>query len=166
MSIPAGLNIIGEFIVDQLVKTLDEQGHRASGELQETMRHEVKRTGSGFDIIIYAKDYAKYVDKGIPSGVWVSVYALMEWIETKGIVTGEREVKSLAFAIRRTIFNEGSPTKGSLKFSRTGKRDEFIKVMLDANAKIIFEKVTQLFTDQMTLSLENTIRENKQIFES
>lgn len=159
MSIPAGLNIIGEFIVDQLVKTLDEQGHRASGELQETMRHEVKRTGSGFDIIIYAKDYAKFVEKGLPPGVWVSADKLAKWVQDKGIATGEIQIKNLAYAIQRTIYE-----KGTVQFRE--KKKGFIEVMLDANAKIIFEKVTQLFTDQITLSLENTIRENKQIFES
>lgn len=161
-----GLDIIGQFIVDQLVKILDEQGHRASGTLQDTMKYTVTSTGSGYDITIFAKDYAKYVDRGIPSGVWVSPYALMKWIEIKGIVTGEKEVKSLAFAIRRKIFEEGSPTRGSLKFSKTGKRDEFIKVMLDENAKTIVKMATDLFAREVSTVLRNTIAKERTTFES
>ena len=120
--IKEGLQLIGDFVVDQLVKVLDDQGHRATGKLQDTMKATVKSSGSGFEIIITGQEYAKYVDRGIPSGVWVNPYALMEWVQVKGIASGEREVKNIAFAIRQKIFQEGSPTKGSLKFSKTGKR--------------------------------------------
>ncbi len=164
--IKAGLDIIGEYIVKQLVTVLDEQGHRNTGKLQDTMRHEVKSVGGGFQIVIYAEDYGKYVDKGIPAGVWVNVGALRKWVEQKGIATGDREVKQVAFLIGRKIFQEGSPTKGSLKFSKTGKRDEFIKVMLDANAEKIFNMVLDVFAKEVTVTLRNTVNKNRRTFET
>lgn len=164
--IKEGLEIIGEFIVDQLVKVLDDQGHRNTGKLQDTMKSTVKQTRGGFQIVITGQDYAKYVDKGIPAGVWVNVGALQQWVMEKGIATGEREIKQVAFLIGRKIFQEGSPTQGSLKFSKTGKRDEFVKVMLDANANIIFQKVLDLFTREVTVTLRNTIAKNKRIFQT
>lgn len=154
-----GLDLIGQFIVDQLVKTLDNLGHRASGELQDTMRYEITSSGSGFEVIIWGKDYAKNVDKGTPSGVTVSLEALAKWVQVKGIATGEPQIKALAFAIQRKIFREGT-----IQFRENKKG--FIDVMLDANSKIIFQMVLDLFTKEITLSLSNTIRNHEQTFRS
>ena len=164
--IKEGLELIGEFIVDELVKVLDDQGHRNTGKLQDSMRSEVTSNGKGYNITIYGQDYAKYVDRGIPAGVWVNPYALAEWVEQKGIATGEREVKNIAFAIRRKIYEEGSPTRGSLRFSKSGKRDEFIQVMLDENANIIFQKVFDLFSREVAISLRNTLAKQSKIFQT
>ena len=103
-----GLQLIGDFLVDQLIKTIEKQGSRATGQLQDTMRSVVTSTGTGFTISIYAQNYADSVEKGVPAGVKVSPYALAKWVEVKGIATGEKEIKSLAFAIRQKIFDKGS----------------------------------------------------------
>lgn len=154
-----GLKLIGDFMVDQLVKVLEVQGHRASGQLQDTMRSVVTSNAKGFSIIIIGKDYAKFVERGVPAGVWVSVDKLAEWVQVKGIATGEREVKNLAFAIQRKIFN-----KGTIQFRE--KKKGFVEVMLDANATLIFEMLTRLFTEQVAVSLSKTISKNKRILES
>lgn len=154
-----GLQLIGDFMVDQLVKVLEVQGHRASGQLQDTMRSVVTSNAKGFSIIIIGKDYAKFVERGVPAGVWVSVDKLAEWVQVKGIATGEREVKNLAFAIQRKIFN-----KGTIQFRE--KKKGFVEVMLDANATLIFEMLTRLFTEQVAVSLSKTISKNKRILES
>jgi len=154
-----GLDLIGQFIVDQLVKTLDDLGHRATGQLQDTMRSVVTVDGKGFDITIYGKDYAKFVESGVPSGVWVSVEALAKWVEAKGIATGEPQIKSLAFAIQRKIFNEGS-----VQFRENKKG--FVDVMLDESANLMFQMVFDLFTREVSLSLSETIGKNSKIFQS
>lgn len=164
--IKEGLQLIGDFMVDQLVKVLDDQGHRNTGALQESLRSKVTQSGGGYEITIYGKDYAKYVDRGIPSGVWVNPYALAEWVEQKGIATGEKEIKNIAFAIRHKIFKEGSPTKGSLRFSKSGKRDEFIKVMLDENSKVIFKMVFDVFSREVAVTLRNTIAKERTTFQT
>jgi hypothetical protein len=164
--VEVGLKLIGEYIVKQLQDVLTDQGHRNKGKLIDTMRSEVKKSGSGFEIVIFATDYAKFVDKGIPAGVWINVTALRRWVEEKGIATGDKEIKTVAFLIGRKIFQEGSPTSGSLKFSKSGKRDEFIKVMLDANANVIFQMVLDLFSREVAISLRNTVNKQRTIFET
>ena len=154
-----GLQLIGDFMVDQLVKVLEVQGHRASGQLQDTMKSVVSSNAKGFSITIIGKDYAKFVEKGVPAGVWVSVNKLAEWVQVKGIATGEREVKNLAFAIQRKIFNEGT-----IQFRKNKKG--FVEVMLDANATLIFQMLTRLFTEQVAVSLSKTISKNKRILQS
>ena len=78
-----GLQLIGDFIVKQLQIVLEEQGHRASGNLIETMRSEVKSTSRGFSITIYGANYSQAVAQGLPPGTKVSTKALAEWVETK-----------------------------------------------------------------------------------
>ena len=153
-----GLDLIGQFIVDQLVKTLDDLGHRATGQLQDTMRSVVTVDGKGFDITIYAKDYAKFVENGVPAGVWVSVEALAKWVEAKGIATGEPQIKALAFAIQWKIFKQGT-----VQFRENKKG--FVDVMLDESANLNFQMVFDLFTREVALSLSNTIRQNQNIIE-
>jgi ribosomal protein S25 len=154
-----GLDLIGQFIVEQLWAVLHELDHVASGDLINSLRYKVVESGLGFEIVIIGKDYAENVEKGVPAGVWVSPYALADWIEKKGIETGEKEIKSLAFAIRRTIYD-----KGTIQFRE--KKKGFIEVLLDENAKMIFQMVLDLFTKEITLSLSNEIRKHKQTFTS
>lgn len=156
INIESGLELIGDFMVDKLVKILDVQGHRASGKLQDTMKSVVSSTAKGFTITIIGKDYAKFVERGTPRGVKVSIEALSKWIEVKGIATGDIDVKSLAFLIQRKIFKEGT-----IQFRENKKG--FVEVMLDANATLIFQMVTRLFTEQVALSLSETISKNKRI---
>ena len=116
------LNILGAFIVDKLRKELLDQGHKNTGALMDSIRYEVKASGNNVSLLFYAKGYSKFVDEGIRAGKWVNPYALAEWVEQKGIATGEKEIKAAAFAIRYSIFKQGSPTKGAYAFT-TNDRD-------------------------------------------
>lgn len=158
-SIKDGLDLVGKFIVDQLVKTLDDQGHRASGKLQDTMKSVVTSSGNDYAITIYGQDYAINVEKGVPAGVWVSVDALAEWVHVKGIATGEPQIKALAYAIQRKIFD-----KGTIQYRE--KKKGFVEVTLDTNAKLIFDMVIALFTKEVAVSLKNTISKQQKIFQS
>ena len=157
--IKEGLELIGDFIVDQLVKTIEVQGHRATGKLQDTMRSVVTTSGNGFEITIYGQDYAKNVEKGVPAGVWVSVDKLAEWVQVKGIATGEKEIKNIAYAIQRKIHD-----KGTIQFRENKKG--FVEVTLDANANIIFQMVFDLFSREVAISLRNTIAKQSKIFQT
>ena len=167
-SIHKGLDIIGEFIVLRLKETLGftDQNHNATGKLNESIRYETLISGNSFEINIWALDYAKKVDEGQPEGTVVSIDVLLKWMENRGIARGEPDIRAVAFAIQRAIIKEGTPTSGSLKYSRNKKRTEFIKVTIDANAKIIFQMVLDLFKTEFTVSLTNTIRKQQQTFRS
>jgi len=154
-----GLQLIGDFIVDQLRIVLEVQGHNATGNLSNTMRSEVKSSGRGFSITVLGADYAIAVENGLPPGTKVSTTALAEWVEAKGIATGEISVKSLAFLIQRKIFQEGT-----IQFRE--KKKGFVEVMLDQQAENVFKMVLDLFQEEITLSLRSTIAKNKRIFQT
>ena len=155
--IKQGLQLVGDFIVEQLIKTIEVQGHRTTGELQDSLNAVIKTESGGYSIEIWGRGYAKYVEQGVPKGAKVSVYALAEWVYNKGIATVEKEVKNIAFAIQAKIFKEGS-----VQFRKNKKG--FVEVTLDANSKAIFQMVLDLFTKEITLSLSNTIAKNKAAF--
>jgi len=165
-NITKGIQLVADFIVEKLRKELDEQGHNDTGTLINSITSVVSRTSTAFKIEISAVGYAKYMETGIGAGNWVNVYALAEWVERKGIATGEKEIKSAAFAIRRKIHDEGSPTKGSYKFTANGRRKEFITVVMDENAITIFEMLVDVFAENIEIDITNAISKNKKTFET
>jgi hypothetical protein len=152
------IQTLADYIVRLLVDELEQQGHRYKGELQDTMRAIVTKTGSGYQIEIEANAYAEQMENGIPPGVWVNPYALAEWVEGRGIATGEKEIKSIAFAIRAKIHKEGSPTRNAVNFSANGRRKGFISVVLDEKGKTIEGLVEELFGDFVNLQIDNAIK--------
>jgi hypothetical protein len=65
---------------------------------------------------------------GRPTGAKVSKYiqGLIRFAKLRFRVT-EKEAKGIAFAIARKQVKEGMPTNGSYRFTKTGKRTEFIQ---------------------------------------
>ena len=155
------LDLVGEFFVEKFREELAIQGHDNTGKLFETMRYE----SNGVDTInIYMQDYAKFVDSGIRPGKLVSVYALIEWIEQKGIATGEKEIKGMAFAIRKKIEKEGSPTSNAYNFSNNGRRTGFIQVVVSEQSKFMLSLIQEELGFFSSTFFDNVIKRNRNIF--
>ena len=125
-------NKVGKLIIASLQKELIEQGHEATGKLINSFEQRVIEVPNSIVIEILMNDYGIYVNEGRkPGGKKVPINVLVDWIERKAIVNGDKEVKSLAFAIQQTIHKGGMPTKGSFKFSKNGRRKGFIDFVID-----------------------------------
>jgi len=157
-----GLILVAEFLVEKIRAELLAQDHNASGDLISSIRYMVTEN----QIIIIANDYAKYLETGTSAGRWVPIDALIRWIEQKGIASGEREVKNAAFAIQRAIFREGTPTKGSYKFSKNGRRKEFLTFVMDENFELIVAKITEVLSTLVVGEINNAITKEKVNFET
>ena len=155
------LHILGAYLVDQLRSELEAQGHNNTGELAASIRYKIESTSDGYELIFTAKDYAKFVNNGIRPGKWVNVMALAKWVEQRGIASGDKEVKSAAWAIARKIFQEGSPTKNAYSFSSNGRRKEFIELVFAENEKFILSELLSIFSDEITSRLDNTLKANR-----
>jgi hypothetical protein len=135
---------IGKLIINELQKELIGQGHEATGNLVNSFEQRVIPIPDGMALEILMDDYGTYVNNGRKAGgKKVPISVLVEWIERKAIVNGNREVKSLAFAIQQTIFKEGSPTAGSFKFTTNGRRAGFIDFVIDNELDDVFEELQQ-----------------------
>jgi hypothetical protein len=125
-------NKVGKLIIASLQKELIQQGHEASGNLVNSFEQRVIEVPNSIVIEILMDEYGIYVNEGRKTGgKKVPINVLVDWIERKAIVNGDKEVKSLAFAIQQTIHKEGIPTKGSFKFSNNGRRKGFIDFVIN-----------------------------------
>lgn len=135
-------NKVGKLIIASLQKELIEQGHEASGNLVNSFEQRVIEVPNSIVIEILMDEYGIYVNEGRKTGgKKVPINVLVDWIERKAIVNGDKEVKSLAFAIQQTIHKEGIPTKGSFKFSNNGRRKGFIDFVINNELDEVYNEL-------------------------
>lgn len=130
-----------EFAVDlasQFIDELEAQGHRATGRLIASVVARVQTTLDEIEVAMSHLDYGIIVNTGLSpervpysrgSGAKTSKFidALMGWIRLKGIAGGlDKNVRSIAFAMATVMKREGVPTKGSYRFTRNGRRTQWI----------------------------------------
>ena len=145
------MNEAGALAVAELRAELDDQGHNASGQLSESMEYNWGIQGDDLVVSVSFLDYGEYVDRGRRPGTKrVPIAALMDWIRQRRFeADGEESIRRIAFAIQETIYQHGIPTPGSLKFSRTRKRDEFVEIasgrILIGTERIIESKILKYF---------------------
>lgn len=156
-----GLEIAGQFLVEQLQKELREQGHEATGNLINSINYKI----DGSTLIIQTPhDYVAAMENGLPKGHYVPISALIRWIEIKGIATGDKEVKNAAFAIRNAIVRDGSPTKatptskGAFHFSKNGRRTGFAQVVIDEHTKKVLGIIEREMGDEVKRVITNSIK--------
>lgn len=132
------LTLISKMIINELQAELIGQGHNATGSLVNSFKSRSILLPNSLVIEIAMNRYGGAVDKGRKAGTKkIPLEALMEWIEDRAIASGDTEKKNIAFAIQQKIFQEGSPTKGSFKFSPNGRRKGFIDFVIDNKLQAI-----------------------------
>tara|TARA_R110000803_G_scaffold145979_2_gene211832 strand:+ start:4288 stop:4770 length:483 start_codon:yes stop_codon:yes gene_type:complete len=155
------LELIGEFLVEKLQSELRDQGHVATGNLINSIKYKV--TGDFSVEITTNKDYVTAMENGLPSGHYVPIDALIRWVEVKGIATGSKEVRDVAYAIRQTIFKEGSPTKGAFRFTSNGRRVGFAQYVLDQYTKKIVTMASAGLVQEFTQPIRNAVKYTNKI---
>jgi len=135
---------VGKLIIASLQKELLGQGHKATGNLINSFEQRVIELPNSIVIEILMDEYGIYVNEGRKTGgKKVPISVLVEWIERKAIASGDKDVKSIAFAIQNTIHKEGMPTKGSFKFSNNGRRKGFIDFVIDNELDGVYNELEQ-----------------------
>lgn len=135
---------VGKLIIASLQKELLGQGHKATGDLINSFEQRVIELPNSIVIEILMNEYGIYVNEGRKTGgKKVPISVLVEWIERKAIASGDKDVKSMAFAIQNTIHKEGIPTKGSFKFSNNGRRKGFIDFVIDNELDEVYNELEQ-----------------------
>ena len=99
-----------EAIKKELIERYDELGMRASGSWEKELVVSVEEKGGMYLGKIEGADYTYYMQHGRGAGRLPPIKAIEEWIQNKGIVPIERNMKvsSLAFAIANRIAKEGT----------------------------------------------------------
>ena len=140
---------ITKLIITSLQKELIGQGHKATGNLVNSFEGRVIELPNAMVLEILMDDYGTYVNNGRKAGgKKVPIDVLVKWIERRGIASGDKEVKNAAFAIQQKIWQEGSPTKNSFKFSNNGRRKGFIDFVIDNELDDVFQELEkEVFED-------------------
>lgn len=153
--------IISQALSDKLLSALQKvsallaqelilQGHEATGNLIRSFYEHIENTADGVTMQIWSKeDYSIFVDTGRKPGKYVPVEVLIRWVQIKGIDTKwEMTAKQAAFIINRKIYNEGIPTSGSLQYSKTGSRTNYIQSTIDKAMKDFYNDVAEALQDE------------------
>lgn len=166
---------IGQMLIKKMAEELVNQGHRASGSLINSMKAEVVKTLSGNALIVKGNRYGIYLDRGVKgtdiayypgSGRKSSKYitGLMNWIALKGMASGSKAVRSLAFAIAKTQGTpklEGMPTNAR---RARGKVTGWITDTLKKEKNAILKKLVVVMGRELNLRIsENVKKTNRDI---
>jgi hypothetical protein len=139
------------------------QGHELSGSAVKQMETLVKFEINTLVIEGLVPDYMAINNSGVtaaripytpnsgrPPSKYIS--GLIDYVKRR-MGKSDKEAKGIAFAIASKHKKEGMPTKGSVRFSTTGKRTGFIEQALDKNSP----KFVELIENAITFSVEATI---------
>tara|TARA_R100001244_G_scaffold131882_3_gene106091 strand:- start:30 stop:488 length:459 start_codon:yes stop_codon:yes gene_type:complete len=108
----AGLNILGNTLINSIKADLQSQGKSASGELIEQTKFTVRTGAFGIRLEATAPSYYTFVDKGVNGtavnhgspysfkGKFANIGAIRNWINIKGI-------DASPFAVARSVASKG-----------------------------------------------------------
>lgn len=119
---------IGKTLVRELKKELKDQGHVATGNLLNSIRAEDNKKGQ---LVIRALPRWKDVNDGQPKGTDVNELKLKRWFTAKGI--DWRKDPFIIYQVNKAIYEEGTPTAGSFRYSKNGRRTGFVDQVMDRN---------------------------------
>jgi len=159
MSLQTAYRKVGDAINAELVKQLDEQGHRMTGKLQETL--EVITDDNGVSGV--GELYGIFVNLGVKAEQIKYPYArariegLTRFAQFR-MGVDEKTGRSIAFAIATTHAREGMPTSGSYKYSQNGKRTDSIDDAIEAATPQIEQIFWQEWVDLIDKSVKVTGR--------
>jgi hypothetical protein len=134
---------IGAILVRAIQRQFILQGHRLTGKLNSSIEDIVKLTVTGATIQIVMEEYGIIQNNGVSAsripydptrrtGAGRSQYieGLRKFAVLRFGLSG-KEALGAAFAIARKQAQQGMPTKGSFRFSKTGRRTGAIEAALE-----------------------------------
>jgi hypothetical protein len=138
---------INDLIIALLKAELIMQGHKDTGALIDSFEGKVITLPDSIVLEILMDEHGIYVNDGRKKAKskkeYVPIGVLIDWVERKGIASGDKEVKNVAYAIREKIYKEGSPTSNSYSFSRNGRRKGFIDFVIENKLNDIYNELEQ-----------------------
>jgi hypothetical protein len=154
---------IAQMAIDAVANEWKAQGHNLTGSAIKNMETVIRFQTNELIIEGFVPDYMAINNSGVKanripytpnSGNKTSKYisGLIDYVKRR-MGKSDKEAKGIAFAIASKHKREGMPTKGSVRFSTTGKRTGFIEQALDKNSP----KFIELIENAITFSVEATI---------
>lgn len=147
------LKDISNIVISALVEEIKLQGHNDTGGLINSFESKETESKNRAVIEILFFNYGTFLNYGRLPGTYVPFSILFDWVKRLLKLSG-LEARRATFAINNKIFKEGIPTKGALKYSRTGKRTQFIDDALKRKDKEITEAIGEYFKTVISTKFE------------
>jgi hypothetical protein len=142
-------------LTEILLKEWEDQGHSMTGKvirelefIEKINSNSVILEGWMFPYANYQAHGAKWPNKRPP------IEALQKYVQQRMGISDEKKSRSIAFAIATKLKKEGLPTEGGMKYSKTGKRTDFIGEAFRKNEDKITDIVSGLAFEVMSLKFD------------
>lgn len=149
------MRVLATILQEELVAELISQGHKATGDLVNSVEVIVKEeSGSAImdGLFIF---YGRNVDQGRRAGgKKVPLDALIEWVKQKNFTQDAKEAKGVAFRIQRKIHEVGISTPSSWAGELT---KNWMTNVLSRNEDTIAEEISDGATEAIEIALSNII---------
>lgn len=127
-------------IVRTIQSKLSSTGANATGKTSQSLEMEASDTRL---TVTGAKSFL-FVETGRRSGKRPPIAPIKEWAIAKGLVSDDKQARSLAFAIATKIGNEGTTT-----VSQTQPRDIYQTTITDERISNIYDEINGVFADKV-----------------
>lgn len=157
---------LGREFTKSLREELIAQGHVARGTLRDSIRAEVKTSKSGENtLLIRANKKWRAVNDGQPAGLNLSEQQIKTWLSAKNV--NWRSYKFVIYQINKAVFEQGTPTKGSFRYSKNGRRTGFVDQVANKfklrMLKDTREAVTLDFRNRFEKMIDKVVMKNKNL---
>ena len=141
---------IATFLKADIKQQLIDDGHRATGELVDSINTAVIQGSNMWVIEGSMAKQGEYIIRGRQAGSkGVPIDALVKWIENKNFSDGVSSTRGLAFAIQKSIKKKGI------------KPDDFISKVFEKNRDLIGRKLDEAVYNALDASLTNLVNQAK-----
>ena len=142
------LDVVGFDLVKKFKKELKEQGHNASSKLHDSIKHRLSFKGEDAFIEITSKtNYAQKVNKGQKPHA-PNLDNILDWIEDRKKTipySSEQEKHEIAYAIIRSINQQGTPTAEAFSWTQNGRRIGYMDFVIQNNKRKIKRELVKEF---------------------
>lgn len=160
METTKGIDAFTDWLREQIASELEQQGHVIGpGGLQDDIDMKVLRAVDGLTIQVWMREYAKYLELGVPASsikhkfAPARIDALTDWAQRRGLSGNYRNI---AYAIAQAHSEDGMPSNrlGRMNMKRTG----FLQEMEKRTRDNMTDMLSVLFGDMIETEMDNVIK--------
>lgn len=153
------LTDIGKLVNEKIVDQVIQQGHSMTGAFEQSLEVVVDQ----YAVSGLGNTYGIYLNLGVKASEIKFPYArariegLTRFVEHRMGASG-KEAVSIAYAIATKHAQDGMPTAGSYRFSKTGKRTHMIDIAIEEAEPEMIEIIGRYFTQTIDKQIKVTGR--------
>jgi hypothetical protein len=160
MSIGTDIERIEQVITEFLANEWEAQGHHMTGKIVKELEWKVKQEVDRFILTGMIYPYGFYQATGAKwPGKMPPIEALQGWVKSRMSIGDDKESRSIAFAIAKSLKKSGMPSPGSNRFSSTGKRTDWIEEGMKKGEDKIMDAIGELSKNVLSVKIDVILKQ-------